>query len=69
MAVDCVAVDLNKEGPIFLLINKGQKSETAMTHKNKKQKYPVDKTCQNASCLLLRLKSRLEKHAILAGPR
>ena len=38
-----------------------------MAHKNKTEKYPVDATCQNASCLLLRPKSRLEKHAISAA--
>ena len=39
-----------------------------MTHKNKIQKYPVDTTCQNLSCLWLRLKSDPEKDAISAGP-
>ena len=34
-----------------------------------KQKYPVDTTHRNMSCLLLRLKSRLEKDAISAGPK
>ena len=32
-----------------------------MAHKIKTQKYAVDKTCQNVSCLLLQLKFRLEK--------
>ena len=39
-----------------------------ISHKNKTQKYPVDTTCQNVSCLLLRLKSHLEKDTISAGP-
>ena len=43
--------------------------ETATAHKNKTQKYPVDTTCQNVSHLLLRLKFRLEKDAISAGPK
>ena len=34
-----------------------------------KQKYLVDTTCQNVSCLLLWLKSWLEKDAILASPK
>ena len=48
---------------------KGRKSETAMAHENGSWKYPVDTTCQNVSCLLLRLKLRLEKDAISAGPK
>ena len=40
-----------------------------MAHKIKTYKYPVHAICQNVSCLLLRLKSRLEKDAISAGPR
>ena len=39
-----------------------------MAHKNKMQKYPVDATSQNKSCLLRRFKSRLEKD-ISAGPK
>ena len=53
----------------FLQMPKGQKSEIAMVHKNKTQKYPVDTTGQNSSCLLLWLKSRLEKDAISADPK
>ena len=53
----------------FLQMPKGQKSEIAMVHKNKTQKYPVDTTGQNASCLLLWLKFRLEKDAISADPK
>ena len=53
----------------FLQMPKGQKSEIAMVHKNKTQKHPVDTTGQNASCLLLWLKSRLEKDAISADPK
>ena len=34
----------------------------------KMQKYPVDKTSQNKSCLLRLLKSRLVKDEISAGP-
>ena len=37
--------------------------------KNKMQKYPVDTTSQNKSCLLRRLKLRLEKDEILLGPK
>ena len=40
-----------------------------MAHKNKMQKYPVDTTSQNESCLLRGLKSRLKKDAILADPK
>ena len=40
-----------------------------MVQKNKTQKYPVDTTCQNESCLLRRLKSRPEKDTISAGPK
>ena len=47
----------------------GGKSETTMAHKNKIKKYPVDTTSQNKSCLLRRLKSRLEKDEISAGPQ
>ena len=56
-----VKVVRDKGGPNFLYISKGRKSETAMADKNKTYKYPVDMTCQNMSCLLLRLKSRLGK--------
>ena len=45
-----------------------QKSEIAMVHKNKTQKYPVT-TCHNVSCLLLWLKPRPEKNAISAAPK
>ena len=38
-----------------------------MAHKNKAKKYSVDTTCQNVSCLVLPLKSRLRKDAISAG--
>ena len=51
----------DKGQPRFLYISKGRKSEIAMAHKNKTQKYPVDIMWQNVSYLLLRLKSRLEK--------
>ena len=40
-----------------------------MAHKNKMKKYPVDTTSQNESGLLRRLKSRLEKYEISAGPK
>ena len=40
-----------------------------MAHENKMLKYPVDTTSQNESCLLPRLKSRLEKDEISAGPK
>ena len=40
-----------------------------MAHKNKTKKYPVSKIGQNASCLLRRPKSRLEKDTISAGPK
>ena len=40
-----------------------------MAYKNKIYKYPVDATGQNESCLMRRLKSQLEKDAILAGPK
>ena len=33
------------------------------------QEYPGDTTSRNESCLLRRLKSRLEKDAISAGPK
>ena len=56
-----VKVVRDKGGPNFLYISKGRKSETAMADKNKTYKYPVDMKCQNMSCLLLRLKSRLGK--------
>ena len=39
-----------------------------MAHKNKIEKYLVDKTCQNLPCLLVWLKSYLERDAISAGP-
>ena len=48
---------------------KGRKSETTMAHKNKMQKYSVDTTSQNKSCLLRRLKSRLVKDEISVGPK
>ena len=48
--------------------SKRQKSQTAMVNKNKTQKYPVVTTCRNVSCLLLRLKSWLEKDAISDTP-
>ena len=34
-----------------------------------KQKYPIDTTCQNVPCLLLWLKSLLEKGATSASPK
>ena len=46
-----------------------KKSETAMAHKNKTWKYSVDTTSQTVSCLLLQLKSPLEKDTISAGPK
>ena len=64
-----VKVVRDKGGPNFLYISKGRKSETAMADKNKTYKYPVDMTCQNMSCLLLQLKSRLGKVAISATPK
>ena len=39
-----------------------------MIHKNKMQKYQVNATSQNESCLLHRLKFQLEEDAISAGP-
>ena len=68
-----VAVDSqsdSRQGKAYKLSSsKRQKAETAMAHKNKTQKYPVDTSCKNVSCLLLRLKSRLEKEVISAGPK
>ena len=64
-----VKVMLDKERTICLIISKGRKSETTMAHKNKIQKYPVNTTSQNESCLLYWLKSLLEKEAISAGPK
>ena len=67
--VICVAVDCNsdsRQGKAYVFINfQGTKSETGMADKNKT--YKNKKTCQNGSCLLLRLKSWLEKDMILAG--
>ena len=41
-----------------------------MAHKNKTQKYPEGTTYQNdVSYLLLRLKSRLGKDVVSAGPK
>ena len=40
-----------------------------MAHKNKTYKYPVDITRENVSCLLFRLKLRLQKDAILTGTK
>ena len=40
-----------------------------MAHKNQMQKYPLNKTSENESCLLRRLKSRLVKDKISAGPK
>ena len=60
---------VDKGRPKFHKFPKGQKTETAMAHKNKTWKYPVDKTCHNVSYLLLRLKSRLEEDLISAGPK
>ena len=40
-----------------------------MAQKNKMQKYQVDTTNQNESCLLRWLKSQLEKDEITAGPK
>ena len=40
-----------------------------MAHKNKTQKYPVDTTSQNMSCLLLRLKPLQKKDVISAGSK
>ena len=60
---------LDKGRPKFLQISKGQKAARAMAHKSKLQKYPVDTTCQNVSCLLLWLKPRLEKGAVPGGPK
>ena len=40
-----------------------------MAHKNEMQKYPIDTTSQNESCLLCQLKSRPEKDTISAGPK
>ena len=64
-----IIVIVDKEKPKFLKFSKERKSGLAMAHKYKMQKYPVDTTCQNVSCLLLQLKSRLEKDAISAGPK
>ena len=47
----------------------GKKSETAMAHKNKIQKYPLDTTSQNELCLLRQLKLQLKKDAVSAGPK
>ena len=73
LLVTFVAVDFkrkNRQGkPKFLEVSKGQKSETAMTHKNKTKKYPVDITCQNVSWSLLWLTSWLEEDIILTGPK
>ena len=59
---------VDKERPKFLSILKGRKSEKAMVYKTKRRN-TVDTTFQNLSCLLLRLKSRLEKDAISSGPK
>ena len=59
---------VDKERPKFLSILKGRKSEKAMVHETKRRN-TVDTTCQNLSCLSLRLKSRLEKDAISSGPK
>ena len=58
----------SRQGKAYVFINfQGTKSETGMADKNKTYKYSVDTTCQNVSCLLLRLKSWLEEDTILAG--
>ena len=54
-------VILDKGHPKVLEISKGRKPETVITHKNKMQKYPVDTTCQDVSCLLLRLSPSQKK--------
>ena len=69
MAVDCKCESRQgKERPEFLKISKEWKSETEMTRENKMKK-SIDNICQNVSCLLLQLKSWLEKDAISAGPK
>ena len=68
MAVDCQS-DSRQRKVYRLQISKGQKAKTAMAHKNKTQKYPVDTTYNNVTCLLLWLKPRLEKDVISAGPK
>ena len=65
----CVAREQTREGLSFLYIFNGQKSETTVAHKNKMQKYPVDKTCQNVSGLLLLLKIWMETDTISGGPK
>ena len=60
---------LDKGGPELLQISKGRKFEIVKVHQSKTYKYPVDTTCPNVPCLLLRHKSRLEKDAISVGPK
>ena len=64
-----VKVIVDKGRATFLKISKGRKSETAMTHKDETQKYLVDTTCQNVSCLLFCLKSRRKRDAISANSK
>ena len=52
-----------------LWISKGRKSETAMAHKNRMDKYLANTTSQNKSCLMRQLKSRQEKDAISVSPK
>ena len=47
----------------------GKKIWNNSDSENKMQKYPVDTTRQNESCLLSRLRSRQEKDVISAGPK
>ena len=61
-----VKVIVDKGRPKFLQIFKRRKSETAINDKNETWKYSVTATCQNVSCLLLQIKSHLEKDAVSA---
>ena len=71
--VVCVAVNCkrcSRQGKVvsFYKFARNEYLKQQLGDKNKTWKYPDNATCQNVPCLLLRVKYRLEKSAILAGP-
>ena len=68
VAVDCKSDKEAREGLCFYKFPSDKNLKQQWLIKIK-QKYLVNTTYQNMSCLLLRLKSRLEKDAVSAGPK
>ena len=67
VAVNCQSD--SRQGKAYkLLIFKGQKAETAMAHKNKTQKYPVDTACKNVSWKKMRFQLALNKTSLHTPP-